>query len=276
MIKKIIIGIFLAGMIGVLIWGGVNRTLARSDNHSNNNQQNKSQGAGSRSGETGGGRWGQSSSQPQAVINYNTSLNRNGSIEECDSDCLNSSEYNETNQYRGNSRQNNSQQQANPENGTQWTGRNNITNMGGNGRGGRNNGNGNYQTPLTDAEIQALQFALDNEYKAFATYSSVIDTFGDVEPFSLIMLSEQRHISALVNQFTKHNVPVPPNPWLGEIPIFESLSEACVAGVETEKANVLLYEDLFNQIQNESLMRVFSNLSRASLESHLPEFEACQ
>ena len=276
MIKKIIIGIFLAGMIGVLIWGGVNRTLARSVDHSSNNQENKSRGAGSSNGEASGGRWGQQSSQVQIENNNNQTLNRKGTFKELDSDCANSSEYNETFQYRGVVEQNNSQQQANPERGDSVTERNNNANRGGNGRAGRNNGSGNYQIPLTDSEIQALQLALEGEYHALATYSSVIDTFGDVEPFSSIMLSEQRHVSALINQFTKYSIPVPENPWLSLVPVFDSISEACKAGVEVEKANALLYEELFNRIENETLIRVFSNLSRASLESHLPEYEACQ
>ena len=41
MLKKIILGVFLTGFIGVLVWGGVNRTLAKSnesEGHHANNQ----------------------------------------------------------------------------------------------------------------------------------------------------------------------------------------------------------------------------------------------
>ena len=149
----------------------------------------------------------------------------------------------------------------------------------GNGQGG-NGGKGNAagggsNGALDEAEIQALHMALDDEYHALATYLSVIETFGEVEPFVSISQSEQRHIEALVNQFTKSGIAVPQNPWLGEIPPFESLNQACQTGVEAEIADADLYTRLFSMTDNPALIRVFTNLSRASLESHLPQFESC-
>jgi hypothetical protein len=117
---------------------------------------------------------------------------------------------------------------------------------------------------------------LDDEYHALATYQSVLASFGAVQPFDDIAQAEQKHIDALVNQFNKYAIPVPDNPWIGNVPFFESVSQACQAGVEAEIANAALYDQLFQMTENQTLTRVFTNLRRASFENHLPQFEACQ
>jgi hypothetical protein len=50
---------------------------------------------------------------------------------------------------------------------------------------------------LTDAEIHALREALDDEYRAWATYDQVIADFGEVPPFANIREAEGRHIDAI-------------------------------------------------------------------------------
>ena len=125
-------------------------------------------------------------------------------------------------------------------------------------------------------EIEALYMALDDEYHALAVYQSVIDTFGPIDPFVKIAASEERHIEALINQLNKHGLTIPENPWLGIIPAFESVEQACQTGVQAEIDNVALYDQLFSMTDDTGLIRVFTNLSNASLNSHLPQFEACQ
>ena len=45
----------------------------------------------------------------------------------------------------------------------------------------------------TDADAKALRMALDDEYRAEATYAAVIETFGEVRPFIRIIDAERRH-----------------------------------------------------------------------------------
>jgi len=56
---------------------------------------------------------------------------------------------------------------------------------------------------------------------------------------------------------------------------FSSFADACQAGVDAEIADAALYDTLMAYTIHEDLLRVYSNLQRASLENHLPEFEAC-
>ena len=84
---------------------------------------------------------------------------------------------------------------------------------------------------LTDREIEDLLAALDDEYKARATYRQVLADFGDVRPFSNIVEAEQRHIDALLVLFERYGIEVPEDPWPGQAPRFSSIEEACQAGV---------------------------------------------
>ena len=141
---------------------------------------------------------------------------------------------------------------------------------------GYRSGHGGGLNALTDSEVDALNLALDDEYHALAVYQSVIATFGNVDPFVEIAISEQRHIDALINQFNKNDLDVPDNPWTGNLPAFDSIEQACQAAVEAEIANAELYNQLFRMTNDFNLTRVFTNLTNASLNSHLPKFEACQ
>ena len=132
-----------------------------------------------------------------------------------------------------------------------------------------------YDGELSEAEIQALYRALDDEYKALATYQSVMATFGQVRPFVNIARAEQNHISALVTLFERYSLPVPENDWAGQVPQFESLAAACQAGVQAEIENAALYDELFASVDHADITRIFQQLRDASQEQHLPAFQRC-
>jgi hypothetical protein len=128
---------------------------------------------------------------------------------------------------------------------------------------------------LTDAEIRALHEALDDEYRAWATYDQVISDFGAVRPFSNIRDAEARHIDALQRLFVRYGLRVPENPWLRKVARYGSPSEACEAGVTAEIANAALYERLLASTQRTDILAVFRNLQGASQQRHLPAFRRC-
>jgi hypothetical protein len=135
-------------------------------------------------------------------------------------------------------------------------------------------GTGLALTPLSDAEKTALQEAILEEYGALNLYDAVIDQFGSVYPFSTIVRAEQTHVNALVKQAVKYGVEVPANPGLAVS--FDTLADACSAGVEAEIADAALYDDLKLVTTHTDLLRVYDRLQSASLNQHLPAFEACQ
>ncbi len=142
------------------------------------------------------------------------------------------------------------------------------------GGGGRGVNQGTAQAPLSAAEKDALVRAIQEEYRARDLYRSVLDTLGNVAPFNTIVKSEQQHIAALERQASKYGVAVP-TPEAPDFAQFHNLAEACQAGVDAEIADAELYDDLLAVTTHSDLIRVYTNLQRASLKAHLPAFEAC-
>ncbi len=128
---------------------------------------------------------------------------------------------------------------------------------------------------LTSAEREALGDALDDEYRAWATYDQVIRDFGAVRPFINIRDAEARHIEALVSLFERYGLKVPENTWPGRVPRYESVREACEHAIEAEIENAALYDRLMESTNRADIATVFENLQQASQERHLPAFERC-
>jgi len=129
--------------------------------------------------------------------------------------------------------------------------------------------------PLSALEIHALHEALEDEYRAWATYDQVIADFGDVRPFNNIRNAEARHIEALRVLFARYALPAPANTWPGRVARYASLQAACEAGVAGEIENGALYERLLASTQRPDILRVFRHLQDASQQRHLPAFRRC-
>ncbi len=149
------------------------------------------------------------------------------------------------------------------------------------GRGGPG-ASGGALPPLDPAEVAALNEAMLEEYGALNLYTAVIDQYGSVTPFygsvtpfSAIARAEAQHVAALRRLFVKYGLAVPANPGLTPPPTFASLQAACQAGVDAEIADAALYDELLSVTDNRDVVQVYTNLQAASLNNHLPAFEAC-
>lgn len=130
---------------------------------------------------------------------------------------------------------------------------------------------------LSEEVISALDEAINDEYKALATYEAVIDKFGSSRPFSMIKGAEEQHIASLKAIYDKYGIEIPVNEWSDTVTVPASLQEACQVGVDAEIANASLYRDrLIPAVtEYEDIMLVFENLMNASEQKHLPAFEKC-
>lgn len=130
-------------------------------------------------------------------------------------------------------------------------------------------------TTLSEQETADLAAAIQEEYTAMNTYQAIMEELGDVGPFARIARSEQQHVNALIRVAERFGVEVPEN--AGEIADIEwnTLEEACQLGVTFEQIDADLYDELLPNTTNPVLIRVYTNLQRASLNNHLPAFEAC-
>ena len=139
-------------------------------------------------------------------------------------------------------------------------------------------GHGRAAGALTTDARQALIETLagpDGEFAAHALYSAILKKFGDVQPYSNIREAETRHIQALKRQFEKYGVAIPEDKFAGKVTPPETLIQAAKDGIEAEKKNVALYDGYLSAVENfPDLTQVFANLRSASLERHLPAFQA--
>ncbi len=132
-----------------------------------------------------------------------------------------------------------------------------------------------YKGDLKKEEIDGLLLALNDEYHAWATYEQVNKDFNNPRPFINIQQAEARHIERLKQLFTSYKLPISENKWIGNAPKFQSVTDACKAGVNAEIINKQLYDKLFKSTAREDILIVYRNLQRASEENHLPAFKRC-
>ena len=117
-----------------------------------------------------------------------------------------------------------------------------------------------------------LTAALLDEYLAQATYQEIILTYGDVKPFTNIVVAEQQHINLLLPLFETYGISVPENQAASQVVLPDSIASALATGVEAEKANIAMYEAFLAQDNlNDDVKSVFELLKTAS-EHHLAAF----
>lgn len=128
---------------------------------------------------------------------------------------------------------------------------------------------------LSAATANAMGLAIDDEYKARATYEAVIAKLGPVDPFVRIQAAEATHIQTLENLFGSYSLAVPPDAYVGGVAVPDTLEEACQLGVVAEEENIAMYDGFFEFVTEPDVIVVFEQLRSASLDSHLPAFRSC-
>tara|TARA_R110002096_G_scaffold367840_1_gene561070 strand:+ start:348 stop:752 length:405 start_codon:yes stop_codon:yes gene_type:complete len=125
---------------------------------------------------------------------------------------------------------------------------------------------------MSDQTISALAEALEDEYKARATYNKVIEAFGPIRPFIKIVEAEGRHASALIRQFERLGIRPPKDTWAGNVKAPSSIVAACEAAIEGEIENAEMYDRLLEVVDDPIVRDVLLNLQDASQNRHLPAF----
>jgi rubrerythrin len=129
---------------------------------------------------------------------------------------------------------------------------------------------------VTDTQtIEALAEALDDEFKARATYRKVIERFGPTAPFANIVEAEERHVAALLAQFRRLGATPPGDRWDGRVDAPLSIANACADAVRAEIDNDALYARLLDRVTDPQARLVMERLQEASRGRHLPAFMRC-
>ena len=119
---------------------------------------------------------------------------------------------------------------------------------------------------------QMLKYAIEDEYLALNEYEAIIDSFGDLRPYTNIIESEKTHIKYLEELYKNHNMIIPLVETVSYIHIPENITEALKIGVNAEILNISMYENFLNQEISLDVREVFEFLKKAS-ENHLRAFE---
>lgn len=130
----------------------------------------------------------------------------------------------------------------------------------------------NSTIPLRD---QILRIAVYDEYKAYETYTKIIEKFGLIQPFVNIKEAEAVHYAALIQLMQKYNVEVPINNWASKIEVPNTLIECCEMGVAGEINNIAMYNNLLSYANEADIKDVLFKLQAASFNNHLPAFRNC-
>ena len=132
------------------------------------------------------------------------------------------------------------------------------------------------KSSLNSQTQQALKEALADEYKSRAFYQAVINKFGEVKPFSNIVMAEARHAAALEQLFLQYGLAIPQDSYANKMEVPGTLLAACQMSIVTEKENRGMYDRFLAFIQEPDIRMVLERLSNASQQKHLPAFERCQ
>ena len=130
----------------------------------------------------------------------------------------------------------------------------------------------NSQVPITS---QILRIAVYDEFKAYETYTKIIEKFGLVQPFVNIKEAEAVHYAALIKLMEKYGVEVPLNNWASKIEIPNTLIECCEMGVAGEIDNIAMYNNLLSNASENDIKDTLYRLQAASFNNHLPAFRTC-
>ena len=126
-----------------------------------------------------------------------------------------------------------------------------------------------------DFDTQILQIAIYDEFKAYETYSKVIEKFGNINPFSNIKEAEAVHYSVLISLAQKYSVEVPINDWRDKIEVPNTIIECCELGVAAEIENISMYNNLLSYASKSDIIDALYRLQAASFNNHLPAFRTC-
>lgn len=136
--------------------------------------------------------------------------------------------------------------------------------------------------PLT--ETQALELALQDEYRAASTYEAVLDRWGaNTMPFRNIVRAEHQHAQMViqrmgqighqpsVNTFARQEKEGKAD-WYCRLEMPATLNEMYKVAYQAEVDNIKLYDGFLTQGYPEATNRVFSKLRADSKDRHLPAF----
>lgn len=127
-------------------------------------------------------------------------------------------------------------------------------------------------TDTTYTLEQMLVFAIEDEYLNQAEYQAIIDTFGDIRPFTNVVVAEQNHIDLLLVLFETYGFEVPANNATDSVVVPDSITSAYATGIDAENANILMYQTFLAQADLPDDVKTTFEYLLSAAENHLEAF----
>ena len=124
----------------------------------------------------------------------------------------------------------------------------------------------------------ALIRALDENYKEYTLYKRVVEKFGPIRPFIMIVRAKEKQTVMLKAVFDKYILDIPENTYLlRDMKIPNNKSTVCRFGSDTELASIDLFQNELMPLVGdyEDITSVFSDIVKMSSEKYLPAFDRC-
>lgn len=119
---------------------------------------------------------------------------------------------------------------------------------------------------------EMMQYALEDEYLAYAEYELIINEMNLTRPFSNIIRAEATHIGYMEDLYETYGFELPSIDPSEHVVLPESANAAFLAGVDAEIINIAMYDKFLEQELPDDVRLVFEHL-KAGSESHLSAFQ---
>ncbi len=119
---------------------------------------------------------------------------------------------------------------------------------------------------------EMMQYAIEDEYLAYAEYELIINEMNITRPFSNIIRAEATHIGYMEDLYETYGFELSSIDPSEHVVLPESVNAAFIAGVDAEIINIAMYEKFLEQELPDDVRNVFEQL-KAGSESHLKAFQ---
>ncbi len=137
----------------------------------------------------------------------------------------------------------------------------------------------NFPATKLDKGTEAILLSvLEEEQTAQNLYSKAVQKFGTNRPFSMILRSEEQHVSSVKALFDKYGVAIPEYTANAKTNPQTKFVDTCKQAADLEKAYVTkLEKEVLPKVKQYSdINQVITNILSASKNRHIPAFERCQ
>jgi hypothetical protein len=116
---------------------------------------------------------------------------------------------------------------------------------------------------------QMLTYAIQDEYLAQAEYTAILNAYKTGAPFGNSVKAESNHIALLTKLFETYGIAVPENTAETLVTVPGSMDEAYEAGIQTETANISMYDTFLAQADLPADVRSTFTALKSASENHL-------